>query len=486
MPLGAAHAQRILGVSWQLPSSESQAMTQLERFESLGFGVLSLKSVPSQRVWEEIDRLGFKVYGNLDIRFPTAATFAETDSVLRSRLRKKATSFLEQPVTAGLILFSFGAIEQSPFRQALNSLIKTFPQKDNIQYLYIGSRPALQSQLPFADLLYQLSVTPDNLSSVMPPMGENIGGYRLQLSDELSHLLTPLKRVMQATADAREKPLLLDGSWVLKQTSRHPGLTTILRSAAADEEPLFPVPEETLPEPTPSPLPALVLLIVWGVLGYHYNMSPLYRKSLFRYFTAHRFFLDAIYHRQIRSPLPSLIIMGQNALLMGAAVFIVASNLWTPLGLQSLAAHYPALFFLSSSAYDLFILTVAIVLAYSLISLIWLYVFHKQLKSITQIMILFAWPLQINIVLGTLIIALHVSGVHSSIITTAAGCMMLVSAGSFIITATDATRFLAGKRARYLLLTTGVFLLLLIAAGIGLLVFNDRFWEVLNLSLQLI
>lgn len=489
MASGTAQAQRVLGVVWELPDDDTRAVQQLQQFQDLGITVLELQQVPSERLWSEINQRNLTVYGDLHILFPTAHTFTGADSTFFRRLGKKIRAFAAQPSVKVLNLFAYGAIHRVSFNKAASSFFNDFRALQSIRTTYTDNRTIQSPDTPADFFSYDIHLTPQNIPSPSSsiPGSSHIDSYRYSPSAELRERFLPFKRVIQATAAHPQKPFFLESRWLLSMMEKYPELETILSSLASESDPVFPVPDESLPSPGPSPLPIVTLLVVWAILAFHYNMSPLYRKSLFRYFSGHKFFLNDIFRQHIRSPFPSFIIIIQNALLTSAALFTMLINYWSETGLKSLYYHFPDLFFFTGEVHDIFIASVGIILIFSMISIFGLYFPHKSLRSITQIMTLFAWPLQINIVLGTVAIGLHVSGgsENAAMIALLTGLMLVVCLGSFMVTSLDAMQSLSGKRLRYISSTAGLYLLLLAGLAFWLAAFNDPLWQAVELSLSL-
>lgn len=480
----SVQAQRTLGVSWNLPEDETEAFQQLQQFQDMGISVLELQALPSEAIWKAINNSNLTVYGDLGIKFPTAHTFTDADSTFKRQIHQKVTAFTAQPAVIALKLFSYGAVHQPDFNQATAAFFAGFQQAQEIPTYYTDSRMGIQIE-PAADFfIYDIRPSQNPLMRSLPDSSTQ--GYYYHPSGDYKELLTPLKQIVQEIAAHPQAPLFLDSDWLLSMVEQHPRLEATLCSLASDADPVFPVPDESWPTQGQSALPIIVLLLVWGVLAYHYNMSPLYRKSLFRYFTGHRFFLSDIFHQHIRSSIPALVIIFQHALLIAAVFYTVSISSWSGLGLQSVRYHFPGLFFISGTAYDIFITTSGAALIFSLISVLWLYLSHKSLRSLKQIMTLFAWPLQINFLLGTFAIAMYVSGGSAAIITLTTSVMVVVCLGSFIITARDATQSLAVDQLRYMSLTAGLYLIVLAALAVWIWQFNDPFWQVIDLSLELI
>lgn len=485
LAFGTAQAQHVLGVVWDIPANESQAVQELKRFQALGITVLQLQQLPSGRIWSEINGRDFSVYGDLGIRFPTTYTFESPDSLFISRIQKRIAGFTTHSSVKALNLFSYGAVHQDAFNNASISFFNRFDSLRSVRTYYTGNRESTHSGLSADFLIYDMRPAPQYIQTPQIPVSPTIGGYRYTPPPNLEELLTPLQQIVRGMTEQPRALIFLEDAWLLSMVDRHPQFKATLQSLSSDSEPVFPAPSELQPSQSQSPLPIIVLLVVWAILAFHYNTSPLYRKSLFRYFTGHRFFLSDILRQHIRSPFPAVFIIFQHALLSGAVLFAAVNSFFSWMGMQSLQYHLPGLFFISGGEYDIFIMGGGAILVFSLISILWLYFSHKSLRSINQMMIMYAWPLQVNILFGTVAIAFYVSSEHPKVIAVLAGLMLAVWLGSFIMAARDAAQHLTRKRLKYISLTAGIYLIVLAGIAIWLLEFNDPLWQVIDLGMAL-
>ena len=461
-------------------------MEELNTFKELGISVLEMPTPPSGKLRDKIRAQNLNVWASLGIQYPTAHTFAKSDSAFTAKVMDRATEFLAAPPVRVLILFEHGALGNSQFEKAAASFFNGLPNRSNAiqQAVTVSSIPPEPGGI--ADFfIYDIRLRPDNIKSPGIPIHDSIGGYKYSPSDDIRYLLTPFRTVVEQLPQQSAKPLIVESDWLFSMLSRHPQFKRSLHSLTTDTSLAFPVPEESLPVQHSSPLPAIILLLVWGILAYHYHMSPLYRKSLFRYLTAHTFFINDVHHQQLRSSFPGVIIMLQHALLLAAVLFCVSFSAWSPIGLQSFQFHYPELFLFPNAHYNIFILTLVAALLLSAVSILWLSFFHKKIRSVTQIMTLYAWPLQLNFIIGTLAIVVHLSGGSAHLVAALSGVMLVIFGGSFIISSVDASRFLSKERLRYIALTAGIYIAALLALIIWILWFQDFFWQAIDLSLHL-
>ncbi len=349
--------------------------------------------------------------------------------------------------------------------------------------LYHKSREGLptdSSVVSFA--IINVPITSKNFNSLSLSSTKTNNHLYYAPSNELKPFLRPFKSFVKAVNQSKNNTIFVDSGWLLMMIEEHPQFTEILLSLSSESELIFPLPNETIPTPDNTALPMILLLLIWGSVALHYNTSPLYRKSLFRYFTAHKFFVDDIFKRLIRSPMPAAIIIFQNALLLSISTYAVFSITLSPMGQQAFYHHFPELSIAGKSPLSIFVWTFFLVLMFSLLSIIWLYFSHKRIKSFTQIATVFAWPLQLNFLFCTgAITFFSASGSESATFFTTLALLLFLLSHTF--TALDISRF-ARSTAKHLFKTIIPYTILI--AGLLIWFFtHDQWMDVLILTLNL-
>ncbi|PAU93432.1 hypothetical protein CK503_11910 [Aliifodinibius salipaludis] len=476
------YGQSQLGVVWDIPSNTDSANVQLQQFHELGVSILEIDTPPTREVWNQIDRLGFNVYGNLDINFPVTHTFSNPDSSLITHIENNATSYLSQPSVKAIGLFNYGSVYDPAFWESVTSFAEKIKQTKGID-LYHKSRSALVTDSSVVSFsIINIPVTPKNVYSLSLSAANTNNYLYYTPSDELKPFLKPFKNFVSAVDQSKNNTIFVDSGWLLMMVKTHPQFTEILQTLSSQSELIFPLPNETIPTPDNTVLPMVLLLLIWGSLALHYNTSPLYRKSLFRYFTAHKFFIDDIFKRLIRSPMPAVIIILQNALLLSTATYVVFSIFLTPIGQEAFFHHFPELSIAGNSPLSIFIWTFLLVLLISLSSIIWLYFSHKKIKSFTQIATVYAWPLQLNFLFCTAAITFFsTSESKSAALFTAFALLLFLLSYNF--SALDIIRFARSKIKH--LFKTAIPYTIIIA---GILIWfstNEQWMDVLTLALNL-
>ncbi len=473
----AVHAQRTIGVDWQVPEDSQKAVQQLEQFDNLGISIVKLTPPLPSNVWDTVNELDFSIYGNVGITYPRTKTFANPDSSFINVIQEQSSLLLSNPSVKAVGLFSYGPIQQKKFRTAIKPFISEL-KKTGIHTIYaaISTRQTLPKDSLGVDFIIRdISVSPRNINNFSVDDGTKIGAYQYYPSASLKKYITPFKQFIDATAENPQKPIFVSSKWLLSAIETHPSFTTTIQSLTTEADPIFLMPEESLPASQQSPVPIILLLIIWASVALHYNSSPLYRKSVFRYFNAHKFFIDDIFQRHIRSVLPAIILIFQNAVLMAAILFAFVKSTVSPLGLDALFSHFSFLGLFGKGAGSLAIWMALFSLFIAFSSIIWLYISHKRINSLTQIAIIYAWPLQLNLLSATILIVLFASGATIWLITVTGVLALLIQLLSFVITSFDTARFVPSYTLLYILLTSGLYLIII---G-GLLI-----WGLTTLGLQ--
>lgn len=482
----ASQAQHQLGVRWDPPQKTEIAIQELERFNEVGVSVLEISSPLKPTVWAKIDSLRLTVYGQLEIQYPLAHTFSSADSAFIKQLREKISAFISRPAVTSIGLFSYGPINRESFQFAVDPFINQIKNAADVHiYGVLSPDQSLSSNnLPVDFMIRELAVSPKNLDKLSVSSHPLIRGYHYIPSESLQDALLPFKKLITATTGSADAPIFVQDNWLLSMLELHPQSKLTFRTLTQKTEPVFPLQDRTLPAPQSSPTTVILLIIIWLTVGLHYRDSPIYRKSLFRYFSGHKFFVTDVAKRHFRTPAPAVILLAQNACILVIGIYISVETLTTPRGLAAFFHHIPGAAALGASALGLGMWALAISLILAIISIFWLSISGKRLSSLTQLATLYSWPLHINLLLVTLAVAFFASGSGTFVVITCTVCVILLQISCFIIAALDAVTFNPSRRLLYLSSTIVIYVGLLIGALVWA-ISNDHLREVLILTVSL-
>jgi len=431
-------------------------------------------------LWTVIDSLQLKVYGNIGITFPTTTTFQKPDSLLIKNIRAKASTYLSKPSVVALGLFNHGALTKSSFWQSLEPIASQLKNSSNLPLYYTSRLTNDTDATSFDFVLLEVPVNSSNIGSLSVPQSQDIRGYVYAPSKELKSYLTPLKKLIEQVP---QKTIFLPSNWLFRILDDHPQFAKTLKSATGKNGFVFPLPKESLPSPTTPVLTVIFLLVVWGTIAFHYHISPLYRKSIFRYFIAHKFFINDIYNRYIRSPLAAIIILLQNALLISTSAYACFAANVTDLGKEAFFFHFPILALWKNSYFSLFLLIFLTIVVLSFAFITWLYLSHKKVRSFTQIASIYTWPLQINFVLSTISLTLFAAEYSFWLANVFTALSFIIFISSFFVSVYDLTKF-SNNPLKYHVKTSVPYVLIL--AGLLMWVLLHQQWiEAISLALNL-
>lgn len=484
LPVQAATAQVSLGVHWSPPEQADQALGQLGQFKRMGITHLEIKGPLPDTLWRAIDANNFTVFGMIPIRYPVVQTFTEPDSTLLQNIRFFVDHFNRRPSVSALGLFEFGQVSSPAFAEAIEVYLRQI-QMASAADVYFGMSPMQPS---LVDTLFDFKMleyafghragrrTPDSTVqavSYRPP-----GEYRRSLAR--------LKDFMNQWTNSPRTLLFFDGSWLLDLQKRYPPLTKVFQSyvSSTGEEPVFPLPDERQPTPQAHSMAVLLLLLIWGSVAINYNTEPIYRKSFFRYFNAHKFFVSDVMDRLFRSNLPSLLILIQHSLAGGLWMYCLGKHLFSARGFEALSYYYPFLQITGDAAGSYILLGILLTSVVSLISIMWLRFLIPPITQLSQAVTLYAWPLQVNLVIVTGMVLLLVTGAGTFWMLALGLLWLLTFLGTFVFAAFETTFYSEKRRALVLAGTAGVYI-----AGItGMVIWiagNAMLMNVWRLSLSL-
>ncbi len=431
----------------------------------MGISILKFSPPAEPAIWQKIEELGFTVYGDLDISYPITETFAQPDSSLLRKIRNKSGILLQQSSVKAIGLFEYAPIEKESFKNAIQPYIREL-KKGRVRRVYFtasNQQSLIHNEVDSSFVIKDIWLKPANIFTSAITYPERAAAYHFSPAPSIRQYLTPFKHFLSVTADYPNKPIFINSKWLLENANREPTFSTTIQTLTSESELIFPLPNESLPTDQTYPAPIIILVLIWASVALHYNSSPLYRKSLFRYFSAHKFFIDDIFQRHIRSVVPAIILIFQNAFLIATSTCAVSVTIFSSQGFDALVYHLPGIVFWGSGVSALAIWGFLISLLLALINIIWLYISHKNITSLTQIATIYAWPLQLNLIITSILIVLFSSGASSYYIVTAGILTIVVQLASFVITSFDSARYLSSRTLVYLMLTSGLYTFLVAA-----------------------
>lgn len=471
-----------VGVIWSAPINQLEAQEQLKQLASLGVQYLQIDDELPPVVWQTILQLDFKVYALLPVRFPVTPAFGLSDSTFKESINSLLKQYASHQSIKAVGFFAYGPVTSRNFQKAVSRFVASLENKINLPRYYITSRP-FSSPI---DTLFDfkiLHVSPDggNIKT-----SEFIDAYFFTPMDGATQQsLWQIKSTLKSIHKEKKVPVFLGASQLLNLTKKFPEFkkTLTLYSTTAD----YPIPVNSAPfmKSNQSSFIIMLLLLAWVILSFTYYVSPVYRRSFYRYFTGHQFYLIDVFERHIRSNLPGASILIQQIIFSGVVFYCIGTRFLSPLGKEALIYHYPFISIFGESNLMFLLWGFLTAILFLALCICWLLIAAPQIKHFSQILNIYPWLLQLNIIVVTIMVTVYASGGSRLLLFIASLLFLLISLAPFIITSIDGINFLNKKNRIWVANSTFVLYIVLLA-GLGLWIYlSPQLLKIAELALTL-
>lgn len=478
-------AQSSIGVKWNIPDDQNRALSELETFQGLDISTIEIDKLPGSRTWSALDSLGFEVYAQVPISFPLVSTFSDPDSVLINQINEYIREYSSRSSVGAIGLFRFGAVHKAAFDTTILPFIKQIRNRFNGRLYYtsaeINAVPA-DDHFDFKIVESRVEGEVGFESVLTDSISSSVTAYLYTPVNGLREYLNPFKDFL-AEASENNATVFVHSDWLFDMTDKYPEFAGTVELYNSEAEFIFPVPKEDIVYSANHSLIVLLLILIWGLFAVNYHLSPVYRKSLARYFGSHVFFVEDVMNRHIRSMGPSVIVLIQNMLLAGICIYTLGNVLLSPLGYDALFYHYPFLLLFGNPSLSLFLAGCFFALILTIISIIWLRISNKSVTQTRQVLNLYAMPLQLNFLIVTAMTALVTTGNRPGLLVLLGLLFALIHISAFITAALDTSRFLNKQKYLFYVISIGLYSVIWIGSGIWLL--SGKFFQIIQLALSL-
>lgn len=338
----------------------------------------------------------------------------------------------------------------SSFQQSASRLADSLATEIPVP-LYFKSILSLSENIPsgFQFTSNRLQSNKDNIS----PSTHFIPG-----DDERESLKT-LNNLLNQSLTFDDSLIILPSNWLLNQLEEDPYFQFILQKYINGEPVAIPLPSDDTQRPGVN-WSVVLLFLIWISFVIHYKYQPIYSQSVARYFTNHSFFVMDIMEYRLRNPLPGIYLLLQHAVITGLFFYVAAQVLFSEIGMDILAFHFPFLSWTNNELAALFISGILLALVLQTISILWIYLLNNKLRYFSQIINLYSWPLHINLFSVTFLVMFNQVGFGDEWVMALSIIFGLVWFFSFNIAAIDGAKFLDKYHILNFLSTVGLHVLI--------------------------
>lgn len=440
------------------------------------------RSVPSQEQLNEVSRMGidlihfsraeyfgplsledFHLLYQVPLQYTAAYQFLDDSDTITQFTRRQIESIRQKypDNIAAIGLFQFPNELNPQFAIHASQLTEMIQRNVNTPLFY-------HSVFPYT------SRTPVGIDFVVNTITE-IGATSLpnaiyfMPSESVSQSFRNLEQLFIHTLSYDNSLILIPADWFFTHLAEAEEFNLIISEYLEGNQIPFPIPRERESAPAVN-WNVIFLFLILGSFLLHIRYQPIYLQALPRYFLNHSFFVIDIMEHRIRNVFPGIIILLQHACITGLMLYLSADSLFNNHGLDSLAFHFPILFWTGNHFISLFIVGFILAVVLQMISVLWLHILNGRLKYFSQTLNLYSWPLHINFFVATILIVFHGQDPADGWIFTLLTLYVIVWFMSFNLAAFDGARFLERLKLLYILLTVGLHILL----------FSFLIWLVLN------
>ncbi len=464
-------AQTNLGIRLDLRDNDSFRLTDFKSLSSdLGIDYLEIMGEAPQALLSWAMEQEIKVYMHSGLQFMTAHRLADPDNF--SQVEAIVQANTNKPGVTGFTILRRSAT----FKENVEGIISLYAdslRRISDKQLLIHSYYTESAHPPYDYLdrvIFEFRKSADIQSDSSLVYFDD---YDYQPSDIV---------ILNTALEKTPKLLILHYEWLTEAVKDHSDLKTAFASLK-DSSNSLPEPKQEKKGPKAN-WNLLLLVLLWTTIVTHYAYHPEYRNNLFRYFFSHTYFTKEIMEYRIRNASNGFIILLQHSLFGGLFFYYLLRLAFSDSGIKAFFDNLPLVAIMGDTFLSVFILGILLLIIFQITAIIWISIFNREIRHLSQILTLYAWPLQLNFLVLTIMSTLfHASGQTKSFYVLAA-IFVFIWFNAFNLAAVDTARYKQKGRILYAF-STIVLHFSITAAAVLFMLYNTPFYQVLQLSANL-
>lgn len=476
-------AQVDFGVVWEPSGNESTLNNQLAALQELGFTHLYIPAENNPDQMALLDNYSFDIHIEPTYRYLLSQTVQQNRTSITDSLLNRVLFYSSYEQVSSIGLFGHSQTYDTLFTKTVIPIVDLLSRQTSKKLVTITTAASFKNKgdafiTDYYHLkLHQFSVgdslsLPENITGIIYEPASN----RIYRPAAFRHLLQTLARTDTPSV------LFITSEWLTLRLAEGQPISDIIAIFKTSEDATFAI-NNTDTNTSGNHISTILLLILFGSLAFHYYNTPAYRKSLFRYFNTHAFFVNDIMAWRIRATLPGVILMIQHALAGGILMYVIFSNLLSITGWQALIHHYPVFYYIHSSLPFMALYGAAFIFAVELFFVLWLYLTNRSVKHLNQIILLYAWPMHLGIIISGLVVILVQYNFSATTLLITAGFYIFFWLIGTLVAVVDLSTGMRQKSNQYIIINF-VFLSVL-SAGIAIMLYKLNVPAVFDLALAL-
>jgi hypothetical protein len=442
LPVLPAQAQRHFGIIWDPPSDEREAARELFGYQQMGIQSLMIEGIQDIGILDVLNGFDFNVVINIPQAYLTATELKKRRVTSSDLVIKHVEYYRNLDFVNGFIVFSNSQVNSSRFTNRASAIISEARISTEKPLLHINGNTIHRfggTDHPDGVILHvhESDLHSENITSSDPsvPVSGFIwhpdSGFNIRLFQDM----------LRTTRPAGDVPVYLHGQWV--ETHLGDGLEEALIIFAGNSEAVLPNPHQ--PDADPHVNWNIVLLIlIWISFAVHYAFFPNYNKSLFRFFSNHKFFIEDIFEKRIRFPATPVFLNLQAAAIFGLFFYTLYTFHVSAAGLDVLRYYLPIPYWLHPGIF-FFVAGFIFKLVYSTIMTLWVFAPSLDIQWLNPAAAAYIWPQQILLPVITLMITIDAAGGPEDLFNVMAILFLLIWFTSFYIAAYNVRQYVERK-----------------------------------------
>lgn len=390
----SASAQlRPVGVAWNIPKTDTEAIAQIDQLYANGFRHIYLQGVPGPAELYALRNRGMYVIQQFPLYYLTPYTVrARQDRIVES-LFQYDKAYQNYPYFEGISLFYEGFIDNPDMMQQvsgwLSSKSRAYPSFFATHQL---TEDTLQQKLApiflakSMDEAFQHSAKYPDRPLVLEWLGD------IETTDYIWYHL-----IKQPGSGRIYLPYQ-----VVMDTTQYGVVLKTLRRLQSDPEDII-VGRYTPDSPDEKGSSLISFLLLSFVFLSYYSFDPNYRKSVQRFFRSNKMFTDEVFNRRLRLPFPSFLVFVCSILLYGILHLAVNEYLINNAVAFMIGTLFPR-YVLDHLAWMSFGFGVGYASLVLLFLMLWGTMMNRRSCNFSQFTLVFLWPMHILFFIGLLMI----------------------------------------------------------------------------------
>ncbi|TVQ14995.1 MAG: hypothetical protein EA364_03205 [Balneolaceae bacterium] len=442
LPVLPAQAQRHFGIIWDPPSGEREAARELFGYQQLGIRSLMIEGIHEFGILDVLHGFDFEVAVSVPQTYLTATELQKRKPASLDLVISHVEYYRNHDFISSFILFSDSQVNSSRFANRASPIIREARISTDIPLLHINGNTRHRfgdTDRPDGVILHlseaELNMMADPGTDTLIP----VAGYIWNPADGFD--TRHFQEMLRLTRPAGDVPVYFHAHWVAEHLED--GLEDALIIFAGDSDALLPKPR--LQTETPSPNWHIILVIlVWISFAVHFAIFPNYNKSLFRYFSNHKFFIEDIFEKRIRFSTTPVFLNLQTAVLFGLFFYTLYSFHISAAGLDVLGNYlpipdwmHPGIFFFSAG----FLFK----LIFSALMTFWVFAPSLDTYWLNPAAVTYIWPQQLLLPVISLMITIDAAGGPAGLFNVMAIIFLVIWLSSFYVAAFNLRQYVERK-----------------------------------------